>query len=160
VRIIRNICNGEVWCFLRGTDWILKYYLYVLRLQRVNNELERIWKEAVVAWFDSILPFAWRDWWQTRNSSVRIAGLRADLPNTKECQQLGLDVRSKFVMQLVSSYTTRVPSSFSVVTSAKYLRFSTSLEESVPLQGLPDYLASCQLSRPQASRHRGDSYTV
>jgi hypothetical protein len=22
-----DLCNGEVWCFLCGTDWILKYYL-------------------------------------------------------------------------------------------------------------------------------------
>jgi hypothetical protein len=28
-------CNGEVWCSLWGTDWILKYYLDELRFQRV-----------------------------------------------------------------------------------------------------------------------------
>jgi hypothetical protein len=33
-----DLCNGEVWCFLCGTDWILKYYLDELRLQRVNLE--------------------------------------------------------------------------------------------------------------------------
>jgi hypothetical protein len=38
VRIVRNLCNGEELCFLCGTDWILKYYLYVLRLQRVNRD--------------------------------------------------------------------------------------------------------------------------
>jgi hypothetical protein len=37
VRIILNLCNGEVWCFLCGTNWILKYYLYALRLQRVKE---------------------------------------------------------------------------------------------------------------------------
>jgi hypothetical protein len=27
-----DLCNGEVLCFLYGTDWILKYYLDQLRL--------------------------------------------------------------------------------------------------------------------------------
>jgi hypothetical protein len=31
-----DLCNGEVLCFLCGTDWILKYYLDELRLQKVN----------------------------------------------------------------------------------------------------------------------------
>jgi hypothetical protein len=31
-----DIRNGEVWCFLSGTDWILKYYLGELRLQKVK----------------------------------------------------------------------------------------------------------------------------
>jgi hypothetical protein len=26
-----DLCNGEVLCFLCGTDWILKYYLDELR---------------------------------------------------------------------------------------------------------------------------------
>jgi hypothetical protein len=26
-----DLCNGEVWCLLCGTDWILKYYLVDLR---------------------------------------------------------------------------------------------------------------------------------
>jgi hypothetical protein len=30
------LCNGEVSCFLCGTDWIIKYYLDELRLQTVN----------------------------------------------------------------------------------------------------------------------------
>jgi hypothetical protein len=30
-------CNGEVWCSLWGTDWILKYYLDEIRLQKVND---------------------------------------------------------------------------------------------------------------------------
>jgi hypothetical protein len=30
-----DLCNGEVWCFLCGTDWI-KYYLDEFRLQAVN----------------------------------------------------------------------------------------------------------------------------
>jgi hypothetical protein len=29
-----DLCNGEVWCTLWGTDWIHKYYLDVLRLQK------------------------------------------------------------------------------------------------------------------------------
>jgi hypothetical protein len=40
-RQLVDLCNGEVLCFLCGTDWILKYYLddlsLSLRLQRVNN---------------------------------------------------------------------------------------------------------------------------
>jgi hypothetical protein len=31
-----DLCDGEVLCFLCGTDWILKYYLDEIRLQRVN----------------------------------------------------------------------------------------------------------------------------
>jgi hypothetical protein len=31
-----DLCNGKVWCSLLGTDWILKYYLDELRLQRVD----------------------------------------------------------------------------------------------------------------------------
>jgi hypothetical protein len=34
-----SLCNGEVPCFLRGTDWILKYYLYELRPQRVKGQV-------------------------------------------------------------------------------------------------------------------------
>jgi hypothetical protein len=34
-----DLCNGEVLCSLCGTDWILKYYLDALRLQRVNKLL-------------------------------------------------------------------------------------------------------------------------
>jgi hypothetical protein len=30
-------CHGDVLCFLCGTDWILKYYLDELRLQRVKS---------------------------------------------------------------------------------------------------------------------------
>jgi len=30
-----DLCNGEVWCSLWGTNWILKYYLDGLRLQRL-----------------------------------------------------------------------------------------------------------------------------
>jgi hypothetical protein len=46
----------------------------------MNNELERIWKEAVVAWLD---------WGKPIETSIRISGLRADiwtqdLPNKKE----------------------------------------------------------------------------
>jgi hypothetical protein len=33
------LCNGEELCFLCGTDWILKYYLDELRLQRANNSV-------------------------------------------------------------------------------------------------------------------------
>jgi hypothetical protein len=32
-----DLCNGEALCFLCGTDWILKYYLDELRLQRVKS---------------------------------------------------------------------------------------------------------------------------
>jgi hypothetical protein len=32
-----DLCDGEVLCFLCGTDWILRYYLDELRLQRVNS---------------------------------------------------------------------------------------------------------------------------
>jgi NADH:ubiquinone oxidoreductase subunit E len=31
-----DLCNGEVLCFLCGTDCILKYYSDELRLQRVK----------------------------------------------------------------------------------------------------------------------------
>jgi hypothetical protein len=31
-----DLCNGGVLCFLCGTDWIVKYYLDELRLQRIN----------------------------------------------------------------------------------------------------------------------------
>jgi hypothetical protein len=37
-----DLCDGEVLCFLCGTDWILKYYLDELRLQRV------IWHRLVL----------------------------------------------------------------------------------------------------------------
>jgi hypothetical protein len=32
-----DLCNGEELCFLCGTDWILRYYLDELRLQRINR---------------------------------------------------------------------------------------------------------------------------
>jgi hypothetical protein len=32
-----DLCNGEVLCFLCGTDWIIKYYVVLLRLQRVKR---------------------------------------------------------------------------------------------------------------------------
>jgi hypothetical protein len=32
-----DFCNGEVLCFLRGTDLIIKYYLDELRLQKVKK---------------------------------------------------------------------------------------------------------------------------
>jgi hypothetical protein len=32
-----DLWNSEVLCFFCGTDWILKYYLDNLRLQRVNR---------------------------------------------------------------------------------------------------------------------------
>jgi hypothetical protein len=35
-----DLCNGEVQCFLCGTDWILKHYLDELRLQSVKVETE------------------------------------------------------------------------------------------------------------------------
>jgi hypothetical protein len=31
-----DLCNGEVLCFVCGTDWIIKYYLDELRLQKVK----------------------------------------------------------------------------------------------------------------------------
>jgi hypothetical protein len=34
-----DICNDEVCCFLCGTDWIRKYYLDELELQRVNGTI-------------------------------------------------------------------------------------------------------------------------
>jgi hypothetical protein len=34
-----EISNGEVWCFICGTDWILEYYLDELRLQRVEKTM-------------------------------------------------------------------------------------------------------------------------
>jgi hypothetical protein len=33
-----NLCNGEVLSFLCGTDWILKYYVDELWLQRVKRD--------------------------------------------------------------------------------------------------------------------------
>jgi hypothetical protein len=55
----------------------------------MNDELERIWKEAVVLFYGAITEFAWRDWGKSRIRSVRLAGLRAelwtlDLPNKKQ----------------------------------------------------------------------------
>jgi hypothetical protein len=51
----------------------------------MNGKMERMWKEAVVA----IPVFAWRDWGNHENISVRIAGLQADIwswdiPNMKQ----------------------------------------------------------------------------
>jgi hypothetical protein len=37
-----DLCNCEVLCFLWGTDWILKYYLDKLRLQRDNCDIPLI----------------------------------------------------------------------------------------------------------------------
>jgi hypothetical protein len=34
-------CNGEVWCSLRGTDWILKYSLNELRFQWLKAKTQR-----------------------------------------------------------------------------------------------------------------------
>jgi hypothetical protein len=35
-----DFCNGEVWCFLYGIDWIFKYYLDEFQLQWVKLVLE------------------------------------------------------------------------------------------------------------------------
>jgi hypothetical protein len=35
-----DLCNGEVWCFLCSTVWILKCYLYELRLQCVKYKTD------------------------------------------------------------------------------------------------------------------------
>jgi hypothetical protein len=46
----------------------------------VNDNCKRAWKEGVVAYFwGPIPPFAWREWGEPRNSSARIAGLRAEI---------------------------------------------------------------------------------
>jgi NADH:ubiquinone oxidoreductase subunit E len=37
-RQLIEVCNGEMWCFLCGTDRIRKY-LDELRLQRVNTSM-------------------------------------------------------------------------------------------------------------------------
>jgi hypothetical protein len=34
-----HFCNGEVWCSLWGTDWIVKYYLDKRRVLRVNSSV-------------------------------------------------------------------------------------------------------------------------
>jgi hypothetical protein len=34
-----DLCNGEVWCCLWGTDWILKYLLDELQLQMVKQRI-------------------------------------------------------------------------------------------------------------------------
>jgi hypothetical protein len=36
-----DLCNGEVLCFLCGTEWIIKYYLDEPRLQRVKLKGQR-----------------------------------------------------------------------------------------------------------------------
>jgi hypothetical protein len=36
------VCNGEVLCFLCGTDWIFKYYSDELRLQKVVESIMEI----------------------------------------------------------------------------------------------------------------------
>jgi hypothetical protein len=66
----------------------------------INYEIERTWKEAVVAYSQATIPvFAWRDGGKPRKPSVRIACFRAkiwpaELQNTKqECQLLDHDVR-------------------------------------------------------------------
>jgi hypothetical protein len=45
-----DLCNGEELCFLCGTDWILKYYLDELRLQKVKQTLH-IANENIVTLF-------------------------------------------------------------------------------------------------------------
>jgi hypothetical protein len=35
--LLLDICNGEVFCSLWSTDWILKYYLDEHQLQRVDS---------------------------------------------------------------------------------------------------------------------------
>jgi hypothetical protein len=38
-----DLCNSEVWCSIWGTDWIIKYYLDELRLQRAIKRTVSIW---------------------------------------------------------------------------------------------------------------------
>jgi hypothetical protein len=55
---------------------------------QVNDKLEMVWKEAVVAWLYGTIPaFSWRDW--ENHEKVSIAGLRTEiwipaLSNTKQ----------------------------------------------------------------------------
>jgi hypothetical protein len=55
----------------------------------VNDDLERIWKEAVVAWFKVLYRHSSEGTDEGHEIYVRIAGLRAkiwtrDFPNTKQ----------------------------------------------------------------------------
>jgi hypothetical protein len=66
----------------------------------VNEESERIWKEAFVAWFKVLSwHFALSSWPKPRKTSVAIADLQADVwtrkfPNTKqESWPLGREFR-------------------------------------------------------------------
>jgi hypothetical protein len=43
----------------------------------IVNELERIYKEEVVAESNTVSQFVWRDWGKLRKTSVRIAGVPA-----------------------------------------------------------------------------------
>jgi hypothetical protein len=44
------------------------------------NEKGMIWKETVLDYFQSTVPaFAWREWGKPQQSSVRTAGLRAEI---------------------------------------------------------------------------------
>jgi hypothetical protein len=87
------------WDFQYGNSLLAVYlttFSQSLRLysvdERMNNESEMMWREAVVAQYLGTIPaFAWRDWEKPRQKSARIACLRAeirtrDLPNTaQEC---------------------------------------------------------------------------
>jgi hypothetical protein len=62
-RLPVDLCNGEELCFLCGTDWILKYYLDELRLQRVNVTVKL---HLMAAFIDlKVSVFALElSWWQ------------------------------------------------------------------------------------------------
>jgi hypothetical protein len=79
VEIIRNLFNGEVWCFLCGKNWILKYYLYVLRLQRVKDDMsisDFEWEGDywIMNWKLYARKLSWPTW--TYYSGVCLRGLR------------------------------------------------------------------------------------
>jgi hypothetical protein len=42
----------------------------------VNEELERMWKEAALGWFNTIQTFAWSDGRESWNALVKIVGVQ------------------------------------------------------------------------------------
>jgi hypothetical protein len=63
---------------------------YVGSSDRTTDELERIWKEAVLANRDTMPEFAWRGWGKPRDTSVRISGA-ADEIRTREPRNTSLE---------------------------------------------------------------------
>jgi hypothetical protein len=74
-----------------ATFRLVAQYLKYLVKWLMNNELERIWKQAVVTRSSRSLELVWWDWENPRRSSVRVFGVLAEsqtehLPNTSlEC---------------------------------------------------------------------------